>query len=120
MFLWNDSNAMDRMVWARERYKTVVKDPTDFEFMNVRHSGANYDYRHPDQPGHNMITATVPPGRLVKIFGWQGKSKDEFQLIGPGYTQVIVKFVPHAIWSGLEANKEDCPDNMNMSAKTWV
>jgi hypothetical protein len=119
MFLWNDSNAMDRMAWARERYKTVVKDPTDFELMNVRHSGANYDYRHPDQPGHNVITATVPPGRLVKIIGYEGKSKDQFQLIGPGYTQIILKFVPHAIWSGLKANDTDFPDTMNMAAKKW-
>lgn len=117
MFLWNDGNAMSRMAWARERYKKVVKDlPPDFEFMNVRHCGGGADFRHPDHPGYGMITATVPPGRLVKIFGWEGKSKDQFHLIGPGYTQVILKFVPHAIWSGLDANKEDFPDNMNMSA----
>ena len=120
MFLWNDGNAMDRMAWARERYKKVVKDlPPDFELMNVRHCGGGADFRHPDHPGYGMITATVPPGRLVKIFGWHGKSKDEFHLIGPGYTQVNLKFVPHAIWSGLDANKEDFPDNMNMGAKTW-
>jgi hypothetical protein len=120
MFLWNDGNAMSRMAWARERYKKVVKDlPPDFELMNVRHCGGGADFRHPNNPGYNMITATVPPGRLVKIFGWEGKSKDQFQLIGPGYTQIIVKFVPHAIWSGLDANKEDFPDKMNMSAQTW-
>jgi hypothetical protein len=117
MFLWNDGNAMARMAWARERYKKVVKDlPPDFEWMNVRHCGGGADFRHPDHPGYGMITATVPPGRLVKIFGWEGKSKDQFHLIGPGYTQVNLKFVPHAIWSGLDANKEDFPDNMNMSA----
>ena len=117
MFLWNDGNAMTRMTWARERYKKVVKDlPPDFELMNVRHCGGGADFRHPNHPGYGMITATVPPGRLVKIFGWEGKSKDQFHLIGPGYTQVILKFYPHAIWSGLDANKEDFPDNMNMSA----
>ena len=120
MFLWNDGNAMARMAWARERYKKVVKDlPPDFEWMNERHCGGGADFRHPDHPGYGMITATVPPGRLVKIFGWEGKSKDQFHLIGPGYTQVNLKFYPHAIWSGLDANKEDFPDNMNMSAQTW-
>ena len=120
MFLWNDGNAMSRMAWARERYKKVVKDlPPDFELMNVRHCGGGADFRNPAHPGYGMITATVPPGRLVKIFGWEGKSKDQFHLIGPGYTQVNLKFYPHAIWSGLDANKEDFPDNMNMSAQTW-
>jgi hypothetical protein len=66
-----------------------------------------------------MITATVPPGRLVKIFGWEGKSAKQFQLIGPGYTQVILNFYPHAIWSGLKANDKDFPDTMNMAAKKW-
>ena len=61
----------------------------------------------PDYTNHNMLTLSIPTGRLVKIFSWEG----DVQVFIEGYYETTLKFRPYVIWTGLINYESDIPDN---------
>jgi hypothetical protein len=104
---WGDADALNRRDKCINRLKTF----TLFE-STIKLTGSVIninDYREVRD-----LIISVPPGKLVKIFGNQGPSSG-FETLGPGYHQKTLSFRPHLIWAGFTENKHHFPDNLDVS-----
>jgi len=60
---------------------------------------------------YQNITLSVPIGKIVKIYGWQG----EFKKFGSGYYQETLSFRPHFFWVATDEFADKLPDKLNLS-----
>ena len=99
----NNSTIRKSMNLVRKRFKSVnrtiwaccrtIPEPT---------GDNNLGYTN-----HRMLTLSIPTGKLVKIFSWEG----DVQVFIEGYYETTLKFRPYVIWVGLIDYENDIPDN---------
>ena len=122
MCLWNEGTnnwnggTNDRYWWLLTRMNAVMElvqpktKPANRYYRYCRHANDHSDYR-----GWQGISVSVPPGKMVKVFG---NVSGELQIFKPGFTEIALPFSPHLVWAGLEAYKDHIPDNLDLSKKT--
>jgi hypothetical protein len=86
------------MVKVRNRLKALNRP----FWTCCRTAGTSADYTY-----FNMLTLSIPTGRLVKIFSWEG----DVQVFIEGYYETTLPFRPYVIWVGLINYESDIPDN---------
>jgi hypothetical protein len=122
MCLWNEGTnnwnggTNDRFWWLLTRMNAVMAlaqpktKPDNRYYRYCRHANDHSDYRL-----WQGISVSVPPGKMVKVFGGLG---GELQIFKPGFTEIALPFSPHLVWAGLEAYKDHIPDTLDLSKKT--
>ena len=97
-YTFENDTVKTSMVKVRNRLKQLGRP----FWLCCRTAGVNADYTY-----FNMLTLSIPTGKLVKIFSWQG----DVQVFIEGYYETTLKFRPYVIWVGLINYESDIPDN---------
>ena len=97
----DNSNSGPRIQWFKDRLIKLGRKVKG----NVRQLNDFREYKD--------ITLSIPPGKQVKFFGWDG----EFQKFGSGYHEITLAFRPHAFWAGWNEFEGDFPDNIKIGLK---
>jgi hypothetical protein len=97
------ANIMESMLYVRKRFKELGR--TDWSCC--RTPGGDPGTTNANYTTHNLLTLSIPTGKLVKIFSWEG----DVQVFIEGYYETTLKFKPYVIWLGLIKYENDIPDN---------
>jgi hypothetical protein len=97
------ANIMESMLYVRKRFKELGRP----DWSCCRTPGGDPGTTNANYTTHNLLTLSIPTGKLVKIFSWEG----DVQVFIEGYYETTLKFKPYVIWLGLLKYENDIPDN---------